>query len=219
MKNIIYAVSLFVTLALPFNCALANNDAAEAARRPKIVTDANIAGHVLDQDGKHIPHVSIAIRENNIGIVSDATGHFFIKNMPIGEFTLVASYLGYKPFETKVKTIKGKTIELNITLQQDITELDEIVVSANRTEVKRRESATIVNVLNTKMFEKTSSNNVSEALSFQTGMRVEQSCSNCGYLSCESTDSKDNTRRYFSIHAQYSRLCQPFTDLNNSLPR
>ena len=46
-------------------------------------SDANIYGHVIDSlTGKHIPYVTIAIEGTTMGCVTDATGHYFLKNIP-----------------------------------------------------------------------------------------------------------------------------------------
>ena len=51
---------------------------------------------------------------------------------------------------------KGKTEE-NFELEEDAVALDEVVVSANRSVTKRRLAPTLVNVVDMKMFENTSS--------------------------------------------------------------
>ena len=48
-------------------------------------SDANIHGHIIDgATGQHIPFVTISIKGTTIGTVADATGHYFLKNLPEG---------------------------------------------------------------------------------------------------------------------------------------
>ncbi|MEG1543723.1 MAG: TonB-dependent receptor [Tannerellaceae bacterium] len=144
-------------------------------------TDAHLTGHVLDaQTKEHLPFVTIAIKGTTLGTASDATGHFLMKNLPVGRQTLVASYLGYQAVEQEVLVESNKTIEIKLTLRPQALQMDEVVVTGTRNETNKRESATIVNVISTKLFEKTASNNVAEVLNFQPGLRVEYNCSNCG---------------------------------------
>ena len=70
--------------------------------------------------------------------------------------------------------------ELNFTLKEATTFVDEVVVSATRNETNRRKTATVVNVASTKLFEGTASSNLSDAMNFQSGLRVETTCGNCG---------------------------------------
>ena len=44
-------------------------------------SDANIIGHVLDKKtGEHLSYITIALKGTTIGTVTDATGHYFLKN-------------------------------------------------------------------------------------------------------------------------------------------
>ena len=144
-------------------------------------TDTHITGHVIDAStGNHLPYVTLTLKGTAIGMMSDATGHFFIKNIPSGKQMLSASLLGYEPQEIVIDPQPGTTTEVNFTLRESHLGLDEVVVSANRTASNRKEAPTLVNVLNTKKFETTSSNSLSDALNYQPGLRVEYSCQNCG---------------------------------------
>ncbi len=145
-------------------------------------SDANISGHTVDHSsGEHIPYITISLKGTTIGTSTDASGHFFLKNLPTNEYTLVASAVGYKKIEHNVKLIKGKTLEINFEMEEDAVMLDNVVVSANRSETTRREASNIVNVLTGKLFENTNSVCLAQGLNFQPGLRVENNCQNCGF--------------------------------------
>lgn len=151
------------------------------AAQTKQNTDNNITGHVIDaKTGEHLPYVSISIKGTTIGMVTDATGHYFLKNIPEQDFTLEASYVGYQSQEIPVKALGGKTIEVNFTLKESTITMDQIVVTANRNSTNRSSAPTIVNVISNDAFARTSSNNLAEGLNYQPGLRVEYSCQNCG---------------------------------------
>lgn len=59
--------------------------------------------------------------------------------------------------------------------------MDEIVVSANRNAVKRCEAPVVVNVLSGKLFETVNSIDLAQTLNYQSGLRVENNCQNCGF--------------------------------------
>lgn len=144
-------------------------------------TDANITGHILDKEThEHIPFVNIFIKGTTIGTVSDETGHFLLTNLPEGDFVIAASSVNYETEEIAITIQKNKTQEINFTLKPQITMMEPVVVSANKYETKQREAASIVNVVSPILFENTSSKNIAEVLPFQTGLRVEETCSNCG---------------------------------------
>ena len=145
-------------------------------------SDANMIGHVIDKNSKeHIPFVTISLKGTTIGTTTDDTGHFFLKNLPEGTFTVEVASVGYKTIRKEVKFKKGKTLEMNFEIEEDMIALDGVVVSANRSETTRRMAPTLVNVMNMKTFEYTNSANLAQGLNFQPGVRVENNCQNCGF--------------------------------------
>lgn len=143
--------------------------------------DANLVGHVLDaMTGEHLPFVNVQIKGTTLGTVTDESGHYFLKDLPIGKQTVVFSYVGYETEELPVVLEEGKSIELKAILHEVSQQLNSVVVTANRYATKRQETATIVNVLSPKLFETTAVACVADVLDFQPGLRVENTCSNCG---------------------------------------
>ncbi|NLK15046.1 MAG: TonB-dependent receptor [Bacteroidales bacterium] len=142
-------------------------------------TDANIVGDVKCK-GEHLPFIAVTLKGTTIGTTTDATGHYFLKNLPEGDFTLVAYGLGYKQAEKQVSIVSGKTIEVNFEIEPDAIQLDGVVVSASRNEVNRKEAPVIVNMVSRKLFENTNSVCLAQGLNFQPGLRVETNCQNCG---------------------------------------
>ncbi|MFN2314821.1 MAG: carboxypeptidase-like regulatory domain-containing protein, partial [Bacteroidales bacterium] len=149
-----------------------------AAQRPK--TDANIVGHVVSGEN-HLPFATIALKGTTIGAFTDETGHFQITNLPTGEFTVIASCVGYKPVEKRVAISENQTTELKFELQEDILNLSEIVVSVDRSEQKRTDAPVIVNTITPRMMVSTNSVTLSEVLNFSPGLRIENNCQNCGF--------------------------------------
>lgn len=71
-------------------------------------SDANIVGHILDKNTKeHLPYITIALKGTTIGTVTDVTGHYFLKNLPEGNFVLEVSSVGYKNGEAECDLEEG----------------------------------------------------------------------------------------------------------------
>ena len=159
--------------------------------------DAHLTGHVLDErTGEHLPFVNVQVKGTNIGTVTDESGHYFLRDMPIGKQTIVFSYVGYETLELPVTMVEDKTIELKASIREISQQLNSVVVTANRYATKRQETATIVNVLSPDLFQTTAVSCVADVLSFQPGLRVENSCSNCG-----KTDLRIN-----GLQGQYTQI-------------
>lgn len=111
--------------------------------------DINIVGHVLDKNTReHLPYISVVLKGTTIGVMTDASGHYFLKNLPEGDFFLETSSVGYKTERRKVSLRRGTTLEIDFEIEEDAVVLDGVVVSANRSETTRQLAPTLVNVLN-----------------------------------------------------------------------
>lgn len=167
---------MFLLFLLSFICILP----AQAQRHQR--SDANIMGHVIDKkNGEHMSYVNITLKGTTIGITTDESGHYFLKNLPEGEFTIEVGTVGYKTLTRTIHLKNGHTYEENFTLEEDLIALDGVVVSANRNETSRRMAPTLINVIDTRLFETTTSPTLAEGLNFQPGVRVENNCQNCGF--------------------------------------
>lgn len=146
------------------------------------LTDANVVGHVIDKKtGEHLPYVTIRLTGTTYGTMTDATGHYFLKNVANGKYTIEASCIGYISQQYEVTIKSDITQEVNFLLVEDVMQLEQIVVTGNKGEVKRRNSSTLVNVLNAKTFDLVSACSLADGLNFQLGVRVENNCQNCGF--------------------------------------
>jgi outer membrane receptor for ferrienterochelin and colicins len=143
-------------------------------------SDANIVGHVTCE-GNHIPFATVSITGTTIGVSTDETGHFMLINVPPGVYKVKAQSIGYKPSEKEVTVKARETIELKFDLESDLLGLEEVVISADRGEIKRVEAAAIVNTLSNRLFSSTQSVTLSEGLNFSPGLRIENNCQNCGF--------------------------------------
>ena len=191
MKRFLFCVAIVLLSATSL---LAEPTSPEAQRR---LSDANVFGHILDAaTGEHIPYVTISVKGTTIGTVADATGHYHIKNIPVGEHTLVAEVMGYTSVEQIISAERGKSIEVNFILSEEALDMDMVVVSATRNETNKKQSATIVNVASGKLFENTGSSNLAETMRFQPGLRVENTCGNCGAVQL----------RINGLEGQYSQI-------------
>jgi outer membrane receptor for ferrienterochelin and colicins len=145
------------------------------------ISDEHVTGHVVNRTSKeYIPFINISLKGTTLGTVTDATGHYFLKNLPTGKYLMVISGVGYKSIEKEIDLTSVKSIEMDFEMEEDQIMLESVVVSANRNETKRKEAPTIVNIISPKNFENTNSVCLAQGLNFQPGLRTEINCQNCG---------------------------------------
>lgn len=141
-----------------------------------------IEGHVFDKTTKEaIAYASVAIEGTKIGTTTDEEGNFIFRKIAPGHYTIVVSCIGYKKEHHTVEVRKESVAHAHLELVPEATRLDEIVVSANRNETNRKEAPVVVNVLSEKQFEQNNAQDLVQSLGFQSGVRVEYNCQNCGF--------------------------------------
>lgn len=155
---------------------------AMAADTDAVNTDAHIHGHVIDRNtGEHLPYIVVVLKGTTIGVTTENTGHYMIRNVPEGVFTVEVQAIGYKTQSYELNIRKGRSYEVNFSLEEDLVQIEGIIVSATRSETTRRMSPTLVNVVGMDVYNKTNSTTVAQGLAFQPGVRVENNCQNCGF--------------------------------------
>ncbi|NQT76176.1 MAG: TonB-dependent receptor [Bacteroidetes bacterium] len=147
----------------------------------KTKTDANIVGHVVDNNGEHIRFATVSVHGTTIGTTTDETGHYQLINLPEGSLVIKAQFLGYKTEQKEITIQAGEVKELNFELRRDALGLEEVVITADRSGTNRTESSTIVTTLTPKLFTTIQSVSLSEGLNFCPGLRIESNCQNCAY--------------------------------------
>ena len=143
----------------------------------------SIVGTVVDASTHEaLPAVQVLIKGTTIGTSTDATGAFSLKGLKPGTYVLQARLIGYGLEETHVTLATGGgSHHIDLYLRQQSIDLDGVVVSANRHETLRRHAPSLVTVLSQDVFKKTNSENLSQGLRFQPGLRIEDNCQNCGF--------------------------------------
>lgn len=148
--------------------------------KKKAKTDAMLFGDVKSGE-EHIPFATVTIKGTTIGTAADATGHFKMAHLPVGIQTIVVSAIGYQAFEKEVELEAKKSVTILVELKTDNIGLEQVVVSADRNAKSRKETPTVVNSINPKLFERVQSVTLSEGLNFSPGLRMENNCQNCGF--------------------------------------
>jgi len=100
-----------------------------------ILVEVIVSGTVTDKNGEPIPGVTILVLGTSTGTVTGIEGKYNL-NVPEESETLVFSSIGYL---TQRVSLAGRSI-LNLTMVEDIKNLDEVVVVAYGTQ--RREDVT-----------------------------------------------------------------------------
>lgn len=86
------------------------------------LTNNTVSGIVFDSRREPLAGASVLVPGTTIGAITDTQGRYSI-TVPNGATSLQFNYLGYKP---RTQAISGST--MNVTMQEDMTAMDEVVV-------------------------------------------------------------------------------------------
>ncbi|MFD1769515.1 TonB-dependent receptor [Sphingobacterium suaedae] len=164
MKKIYYKLFLTLLYSIPM-ALLAQN---------------TITGKVTNAQHEPIPQATVVVEGTSVGASTNEQGNFILTNVPQNKTTIITRAVGYQT-QKKTWTATQQQAFVEIQLLEDNLNLNEVVVSATRYGLDRREAPVVVNVLGPKLFNATQSVAMSETLAYQPGVRVENNCQNCGF--------------------------------------
>lgn len=96
----------------------------------------SVSGYVQDASSQErLIGVNLYIEGKSIGTSTNTFG-FYSLSLPPGEYTLVASFIGFESQAFPIK-LKEDNLKLDIELQESQTQLSEVVVTAQEAEVTR----------------------------------------------------------------------------------
>jgi hypothetical protein len=89
----------------------------------KNLSTNSVRGKVIGTNGEPLPGVNVVVEGTTIGAVTDMEGNYSI-TIPNGSSQLSFSYIGYAS-----RTLPVSSAVMNVALQEDITSLDEVVIT------------------------------------------------------------------------------------------
>src|SRR5690606_30986635 len=91
---------------------------------------AQIVGKVTDTKGQPLPYVNIYLQNSYVGTTTNDDGNYSLGISDIKEYKITYQFLGYK---TLTRTITPASFPhiLNVSLEEETTSLDEVVVNTS----------------------------------------------------------------------------------------
>ncbi|MEQ8523695.1 TonB-dependent receptor [Gracilimonas sp.] len=112
----------------------------------------SITGTIVDAvTGEELPGANIYISELGRGASSDVNGGFTISDIPYGTYNVRVTYIGYLRQDLTINVDGSET--LDISLEEDIAGLEEIVVTGQGQAIDKKRLSTTVDVISAKDLE------------------------------------------------------------------
>lgn len=100
-----------------------------------------ISGHVIEKGTEeNIPYATILIVGSGEGTVSNEQGQFEFRNLQPGDYKLRVSAVGFRTQEKTLTVSPDFATVVHFQMVEENFMTDEVVVSANRNEVSRKEA-------------------------------------------------------------------------------
>lgn len=144
------------------------------------VTGQQLKGKVTTAHGVAIPYANVVVKGSELGTMTDEDG-YYVLNVKVKNVVLVVSSMGFITERRSVSVLPSGITRANFSLKENTEALDQVIVTATRTDKRRTNSPVIVNIISSKTLNNVQACNLSEGLKFQTGLRVETDCQTCNY--------------------------------------
>ena len=139
---------------------------------------ASITGKILSE-GKLVEFANVVLKGTQMIAVTDTSGIYQIKNIPVGSYQVEVSALGFNKISKSIGLKAEENLNLDFDLIANNSLLNEIVISGTLKEVNRLESPVNVEVYTTTYFKKNPTPNIYEALQNVNGVKPQLNCNVC----------------------------------------
>ncbi|MEJ2883799.1 TonB-dependent receptor [Pedobacter sp. GR22-6] len=131
-----------------------------------------LSGYVKEGN-EAITGATVILKGTKTGTVTDANGHYELKGIKAGSYTLVISYLGYISSSSRVILKENENLTINVSLSKDQNQLHDVNISGKTKTQEVRESGFAVNAIDTKKYANTTAD-LNQILNRSTGVRIRE---------------------------------------------
>lgn len=132
----------------------------------------SISGSVVTEKGEAIPGAYVQV-SNGQGTVTDISGSYILSNLPFGNLIVSVSCIGFQSYQHMVNLSNGQQLTLRLVLQDEVTQLGEVMITAKSEGQELKESTASVAVLEAKSLYALS-NQTSDVVKQISGVNVRQ---------------------------------------------
>lgn len=151
----------------------------------------SIQGKVINvHSGEPLANANVILTGTQLGTASDKNGEFIIHRVPVGQYQLKVTFIGYEAFLYSIQVGSGEQAVVAAKLREDYFQTQQVVVTATRTQ-KLMENVPVVTELvsQTEIAEK-GAENLSEILADRPGIAIESGSSGEKFLYMNGVDSR-----------------------------
>jgi len=140
-----------------------------------------LRGKVYDKDTKdELPGATVLVKGTSIGAPTDINGAYTVYNVPVGDQTIVVSYVGYAQLTVQVSVADGQTVVQDFYLASQAVTTRNVVVTAQAQgqmqSINQQLSANqLVNVVSAEKMQELPDANIAESIGRLPGVSLQRS--------------------------------------------
>ena len=139
-----------------------------------VMAQGTVKGTVIDEAGEAVIGASVQVQGAKTGAVTDFNGNFSVQ--AASNATLIISYVGYV---TETVNVQGRS-EINVTLKEDVTTLNDVVVIGYGVQKKKLVTGATVQVKGEDIAKLNTTNALEAMQSSTPGVQITQSSTQPG---------------------------------------
>ena len=107
----------------------------------------SVRGFVYDEEsGEPMIFTNVYLKGTIYGMATDVNGYYNITKIPVGNYSLVVSYLGYDTLMIDIIIRRDKITNKNLNIKKGSIQLEELVISADRQEMRSKVQVSLIKI-------------------------------------------------------------------------
>lgn len=134
-----------------------------------------LTGRVLDaRTGDPLPGANVLLEGTTLGAMSDADGRYVILNIPPGQYTAAASFIGYRRLRMQnIRISVDFTTTQDFRLEEGDIQMEEVIVRSERSPLIRQDLTNPVSSISAEAIGELPVTEISEIIGLQAGVTVD----------------------------------------------
>ena len=133
-------------------------------------TGGKVEGTVNDPNGQPVAGAQVLILGTSLGATTNASGYYFLNNVPAGVYSLRAQFIGFSPNEVRnVRVLADQTVTVNFDIQRAL-ELGAITVTEQQNPIVPRDQVATKSIVTGNLINDLPVDNIRDVLSLQPGV-------------------------------------------------
>ena len=138
---------------------------------PQLWAQTGSLSGTVTHNKEPLEFINVVIANTTIGTTTNEAGKFIIHHVPAGKQTIKISGIGYQLQTRSIIIADGQTATIEIDLFEDVSQLQEVVVTGTMKEITKMNSPIPIEVYAPSFFKKNPTANIFESLNIVNGVQ------------------------------------------------